>query len=184
MCSGQLISVGARGGISEHSSLRFSDTVFAPRISCPPGNRGPEPQELLTVSGLSRPNQRIDGAIVRWIRLPGIAARSANSRASLQICAAIWSNSRPRLIKSNPASVRAKVGDGNSTVHEGCSLSLAGSTAMPRVNVLGSLVEGVILSWGWRRRAIAFVSGAVGALAMPPFPCSSSSSRRSQSRSG
>ena len=61
------------------------------------------------------------------------------------------------------------VGDGDSTVHEGCSLSLAGSTAMPRVNVLGSLVEGVILSWGWRRRAIAFVSGAAGALALPPF---------------
>jgi apolipoprotein N-acyltransferase len=61
------------------------------------------------------------------------------------------------------------VGDGDSTVHEGCSLSLAGSTVMPRVNVLGSLVEGIILSWGWRRRAIAFVSGAVGALALPPF---------------
>ncbi len=48
-------------------------------------------------------------------------------------------------------------------------MSLAGSTAMPRANVLGSLVEGVILSWGWRRRAIAFVSGAAGALALPPF---------------
>ena len=71
--------------------------------------------------------------------------------------------------ESNLAPVRAMVGDGDSTVHEGCSLSLAGSTAMPRVNVLGSLVEGVILSWGWRRRAIAFVSGAVGALALPPF---------------
>ena len=31
------------------------------------------------------------------------------------------------------------------------------------------LAGGVVLSWGWRRRAIAFVSGAVGALAMPPF---------------
>jgi apolipoprotein N-acyltransferase len=61
------------------------------------------------------------------------------------------------------------VGDGDSTVHEGCSLSLADSTVMPRANVLGSLVEGVILSWGWRRRAIAFVSGALGALALPPF---------------
>jgi len=40
---------------------------------------------------------------------------------------------------------------------------------MPRVNGVASLVEGVILSWGWRRRAIAFVSGAVGALALPPF---------------
>jgi apolipoprotein N-acyltransferase len=32
-----------------------------------------------------------------------------------------------------------------------------------------ALPQGVILSWGWRRRAIAFLSGAVGALAMPPF---------------
>ncbi|HEX9170507.1 MAG TPA: apolipoprotein N-acyltransferase [Roseiarcus sp.] len=40
---------------------------------------------------------------------------------------------------------------------------------MPRANPLASLVEGVILSWGWRRRAIAFISGAVGALALPPF---------------
>ena len=31
------------------------------------------------------------------------------------------------------------------------------------------LAENVILSWGWRRRAIAFGAGAVGALAMPPF---------------
>jgi apolipoprotein N-acyltransferase len=48
-------------------------------------------------------------------------------------------------------------------------LSLADSTVMPRPNVLASLVEGVILSWGWRRRAIAFASGAAGALALPPF---------------
>jgi len=40
---------------------------------------------------------------------------------------------------------------------------------MPRAGILASLVEGVILSWGWRRRAIALVSGAVGALALPPF---------------
>jgi apolipoprotein N-acyltransferase len=32
-----------------------------------------------------------------------------------------------------------------------------------------SLIEGIILSWGWRRRAIAFGSGAIGALALPPF---------------
>ncbi len=38
-----------------------------------------------------------------------------------------------------------------------------------RVNVLGSFAETVVLSWGWRRCAIAFGSGAVGALAMPPF---------------
>jgi apolipoprotein N-acyltransferase len=48
-------------------------------------------------------------------------------------------------------------------------LSLADSTAMPRAGILSPLVEGVILSWGWRRRAIAFVSGAAGALALPPF---------------
>jgi apolipoprotein N-acyltransferase len=48
-------------------------------------------------------------------------------------------------------------------------LSLAASTVMPRFSILASLVEGVILSWGWRRRAIAFASGAAGALALPPF---------------
>ncbi|HEY3719092.1 MAG TPA: apolipoprotein N-acyltransferase [Roseiarcus sp.] len=30
------------------------------------------------------------------------------------------------------------------------------------------MIEGIILSWGWRRRAIAFASGAGGALALPP----------------
>ncbi|HEY1452001.1 MAG TPA: apolipoprotein N-acyltransferase, partial [Roseiarcus sp.] len=48
-------------------------------------------------------------------------------------------------------------------------MSLADSTVVPRANGLASLVEGVILSWGWRRRVIAFGSGAVGALALPPF---------------
>jgi apolipoprotein N-acyltransferase len=48
-------------------------------------------------------------------------------------------------------------------------LSVADSAIMPRANPLASLIEGIILSWGWRRRAIAFVSGAVGALAMPPL---------------
>ena len=51
----------------------------------------------------------------------------------------------------------------------GASLSIADSSVMPRANGLASLVEGVILSWGWRRRSIAFVSGAIGALALPPF---------------
>jgi apolipoprotein N-acyltransferase len=32
-----------------------------------------------------------------------------------------------------------------------------------------ALAHAVILSWGWRRIAIAFLSGAFGALAMPPF---------------
>jgi apolipoprotein N-acyltransferase len=48
-------------------------------------------------------------------------------------------------------------------------LSLADSTVLPRANGPASLIEGIILSWGWRRRAIAFTSGAVGALALPPF---------------
>ncbi|HSP25367.1 MAG TPA: apolipoprotein N-acyltransferase, partial [Saliniramus sp.] len=32
-----------------------------------------------------------------------------------------------------------------------------------------SVVLAIILSWGWRRALIAFLAGAVGALAMPPF---------------
>jgi apolipoprotein N-acyltransferase len=48
-------------------------------------------------------------------------------------------------------------------------LSLADSAILPRANGLPSLIEGIILSWGWRRRAIAFASGAVGALALPPL---------------
>lgn len=40
---------------------------------------------------------------------------------------------------------------------------------MPRANGLASLIERIILSWGWRRRAIAFISGAAGALALPPL---------------
>jgi apolipoprotein N-acyltransferase len=34
---------------------------------------------------------------------------------------------------------------------------------------LHRLLEGVMLSWGWRRAALAAACGAVGALAMPPF---------------
>ena len=34
---------------------------------------------------------------------------------------------------------------------------------------LAALPEGVILAWGWRRRAIALLSGAIGAFALPPF---------------
>ena len=54
-------------------------------------------------------------------------------------------------------------------MRKGYSLSVAESTMLPRPNGLASLIEGVILSWGWRRRAIAFISGAAGALALPPF---------------
>ena len=46
---------------------------------------------------------------------------------------------------------------------------LAESSVMPRPYGAAALVEGIILSWGWRRRAIAFFSGAIGALALPPF---------------
>jgi apolipoprotein N-acyltransferase len=49
------------------------------------------------------------------------------------------------------------------------SLSVADSAIVLRANGLASLIEGIILSWGWRRRAIAFISGAAGALALPPF---------------
>jgi apolipoprotein N-acyltransferase len=54
-------------------------------------------------------------------------------------------------------------------MRRGDSLSVADSAILSRANGLPSLIEGVILSWGWRRRAIAFASGAVGALALPPF---------------
>jgi apolipoprotein N-acyltransferase len=36
-------------------------------------------------------------------------------------------------------------------------------------NFIGALAQSVILAWDWRRRAIAFGAGAVGALALPPF---------------
>ena len=65
--------------------------------------------------------------------------------------------------------VRAMVGNGDSTDEERRFLEPCRFHVMPRANVLASLIEGVILSWGWRRRAIAFISGAVGALALPPF---------------
>ncbi len=49
------------------------------------------------------------------------------------------------------------------------SLTISEFSHFSRPNVLASLAEGVILSSGWRRRGIAFVSGAIGALALPPF---------------
>jgi apolipoprotein N-acyltransferase len=45
----------------------------------------------------------------------------------------------------------------------------AAADRVARANALALLAENVILSCGWRRRAIAFGSGAFGALAMPPF---------------
>lgn len=49
------------------------------------------------------------------------------------------------------------------------ALSVADSALLPSANLAASLIEGIILSWGWKRRAIAFVSGAAGALALPPL---------------
>jgi len=40
--------------------------------------------------------------------------------------------------------------------------------AAPRFAAPAGLAQATILAWGWRRRAIAFVGGAAGALAMPP----------------
>jgi apolipoprotein N-acyltransferase len=54
-------------------------------------------------------------------------------------------------------------------MRKGDSLSVADSAVIPRANGLASLIERIILSWGWRRRAIAFISGAAGALALPPL---------------
>jgi apolipoprotein N-acyltransferase len=48
-------------------------------------------------------------------------------------------------------------------------LGVADSAVMPSASVVDSLIEEIILSCGWRRRAIAFVSGAFGALALPPL---------------
>ena len=48
-------------------------------------------------------------------------------------------------------------------------MSVADLAVISRANGLASLIERIILSWGWRRRAIAFISGAAGALALPPL---------------
>jgi apolipoprotein N-acyltransferase len=52
---------------------------------------------------------------------------------------------------------------------EGLFLLTAAAAQASRANPLALLAESVILSQGWRRCAIAFVSGSAGALAMPPF---------------
>jgi apolipoprotein N-acyltransferase len=49
------------------------------------------------------------------------------------------------------------------------SLSAQESTLRPRAGVFRLFAQNVILAWGWPRRAIAFLGGATGALAMPPF---------------
>ena len=54
-------------------------------------------------------------------------------------------------------------------MRKGDSLSVADLAVISRANGLASLIERIILSWGWRRRAIAFISGAAGALALPPL---------------
>jgi apolipoprotein N-acyltransferase len=41
--------------------------------------------------------------------------------------------------------------------------------ARPRFTLPGALAQSVILAWGWRRRGVAFLGGAAGALALPPI---------------
>ena len=48
-------------------------------------------------------------------------------------------------------------------------MSALASTPRQSPSLVAALGPAVMLSWGWRRCAIALVSGAVGALAMPPF---------------
>jgi apolipoprotein N-acyltransferase len=43
------------------------------------------------------------------------------------------------------------------------------ATQSRQENFIRALAQSVILAWDWRRRAIAFAAGAVGALALPPF---------------
>src|SRR6185312_2268128 len=54
-------------------------------------------------------------------------------------------------------------------MRKGHSLSVADSMILAPARPAAPLIEGIILSWGWKRRAIAFVSGAIGALALPPL---------------
>jgi apolipoprotein N-acyltransferase len=72
------------------------------------------------------------------------------------------SNMRPRSRYGSAMAIRP--------MRKGYNLSVADSTILPpAANPAVSLIEGVILSWGWKRRAVAFVSGALGALALPPL---------------
>jgi apolipoprotein N-acyltransferase len=48
-------------------------------------------------------------------------------------------------------------------------LTIAAANAIPTRGRLASLVEWVVLSSGWRRRAIACLAGGMGAFALPPF---------------
>src|SRR5579872_2052961 len=50
-------------------------------------------------------------------------------------------------------------------------LTLSASTHPSRASLIQMIAEPVILATGWRRRAIAFVAGAVGALALAPVNC-------------
>ena len=47
--------------------------------------------------------------------------------------------------------------------------TLAAVNAAPRPSLIASLASRVALSRGWPRRMIAFASGGIGALALPPF---------------
>src|SRR5215212_7062963 len=48
-------------------------------------------------------------------------------------------------------------------------LGLAFSSPLEKRRRMTRLAQSVILAWGWRRWLMAFVAGALGALAMPPF---------------
>jgi apolipoprotein N-acyltransferase len=48
-------------------------------------------------------------------------------------------------------------------------LSLQDSTPLPRESLFDALAQNVILAWGWPRRGVALLGGAIGALAMPPI---------------
>jgi apolipoprotein N-acyltransferase len=50
-------------------------------------------------------------------------------------------------------------------------LTLGASTHPSRASLIQMIAEPVILATGWRRRAIAIVAGAVGALALAPVNC-------------
>ena len=49
-------------------------------------------------------------------------------------------------------------------------MSIADSTMLPPANPLASLIEGIILSWGWRRRAVA-VNAIDRSLVVPSAEC-------------
>ena len=72
-------------------------------------------------------------------------------------------------VNSKSREIRAMLDQMRIVVTGNSSLSLQDSTPLPRESVLRVFAQNVILTWGWQRRSIAFLGGATGALAMPPF---------------